>query len=269
MTEDAVEAESVADDWVDVLLPTRAPSPWLEETLDGLLAQTHQHWRLVAVVHGDPSELTPLILQKVPAAVIVPMTSDARLQHLLNAGLEACTSPFVARQDHDDIPEPTRLAEQVAFLQEHPDVLAVGSSATEIDEGGNAIGPRVVPTGPAVLKGLRWKSQLIHPSVMLRREAVQSVGGYDVEASNAEDYELWLRLAARGSLDNLPSPLLRYRVHAQQMSQARAIPASTRAIVGRSRRALARARRESLIMAQIRQLAWSARQFGRGIRRPT
>jgi len=269
MSEEVADIESVADDWVDVLLPTRAPSPWLAQTLDGLLAQTHPHWRLVAVVHGDPSELAPLILEKVPAAVIVPMTSDARLQHLLNAGLDACTAPYVARQDHDDIPEPTRLAEQVAFLQSHPEVVAVGSNATEIDADGNPIGPRSVPSGPAVLKGLRWKSQLIHPSVMLRREAVQSVGGYDVDATNAEDYELWLRLAALGSLDNLPGPLLRYRVHAQQMSQARAIPASTRAIVGRSRRALARARRESLIMAQIRQLAWSSRQFGRGIRRPT
>ena len=39
---------------IDVLLPTRSPAPWLAQTLDGLLAQTHHQWRLVAVVHGDP-----------------------------------------------------------------------------------------------------------------------------------------------------------------------------------------------------------------------
>ncbi|MDP2014740.1 MAG: glycosyltransferase [Actinomycetota bacterium] len=269
MTEDSLISEAASDAWVDVLLPTRAPAPWLGETLDGLLVQTHHNWRLVAVVHGDPSELTRLILDRVPNAVIVPMTQDAKLQDLLNAGLKSCTADYVARQDHDDVPEPTRLAEQVAFLQEHPKVLAVGSAATEIDEHGNEIGLREIPSGPGVLKGLRWRSMLIHPSVMFRRAAVLEVGGYDVGASNAEDYELWLRLAAVGELDNVSEPLLRYRVHAQQMSQARAIPRATRALVGKSRRALAHSRRESVIMAQLRQIAWSAPQIVRSIRRPT
>lgn len=254
---------------VDVLLPTRAPAPWLAETLDGLLAQTHRNWRLVAVVHGEAAELSTLITSKVPDAVLVPIGDKARLQDLLNAGLDACTADYVARQDHDDIPEPTRLAEQLAFLRSNPRVLAVGSAATEIDEQGKELGPRLVPDGPGVLKGLRWRSQLIHPSVMFRRTAVLDAGGYDQGATNAEDYELWLRLAARGELDNLSRPLLRYRVHASQMSQARAIPRPTRTIVARSRRALARSRRESLIMAQLRQLAWSAPQVVRSIRRPT
>ena len=78
---------------VDVLLPTRAPAPWLAEALDGLNAQVGCTWRLIAVVHGDPGELTPLILARVPDAVIVPLPSDARLQDLLNAGLDACTLP--------------------------------------------------------------------------------------------------------------------------------------------------------------------------------
>lgn len=257
------------DAWVDVLLPTRAPAPWLAETLDGLLTQTHPNWRLVAVVHGDATDLSPLILDRIPSAVIVAMTDDAKLQDLLNAGLQACTADYVARQDHDDIPEPTRLEAQLAFLQEHPEVLAVGSAAAEIDEHGNAIGSREIPSGSEFIKALRWRSALIHPSVMFRRAAVLEVGGYDIGATNAEDYELWLRLAAAGELDNIPEPLLRYRVHSQQMSQARAIPRATRTLVGRSRRALARSRRESLIMAQLRQIAWSTRQFVRSVRRPT
>ncbi|MDO8733465.1 MAG: glycosyltransferase [Actinomycetota bacterium] len=254
---------------IDVLLPTRAPAPWLAETLDGLLAQTHRQWRLVAVVHGEASELTALILNKVPDAVIVSMPSSANLQHLLNAGLDACTAPFVARQDSDDIPEPTRLAEQLRFLHEHPTVVAVGCWATVIDEHGAAIGIREVPSGDDSLKGLRWKTVLIHPSVMFRRTSVLEVGGYDQGATNAEDYELWLRLATRGELDNMTEPLLRYRVHSQQVSRARAIPRTTRAIVARSRRALARSRNESLLMAQLRQIVWSLPQISRSVRRPS
>ncbi|MHB1066467.1 MAG: glycosyltransferase [Candidatus Nanopelagicales bacterium] len=252
---------------VDVLLPTRSPAPWLAETLDGLNAQAGCTWRLVAVVHGDASELTPVILAKVPDAVVVPMPPSARLQDLLNAGLETCTAPYVARQDHDDIPEPTRLATQRAYLDEHPSVLAVGCAATVIDERGTEVGLRPLPVGSQVLNGLRWKSVLVHPSVMLRRERVVEAGGYDARATHAEDYELWLRLAALGDIDNLPEPLLRYRVHSQQVSRAKAIPHASRVVVARSRRALARARGESVLMAQVRQVVWSTPQIVRGIRR--
>lgn len=252
---------------VDVLLPVRAPSPWLGEALDGLTAQVDCAWRLVAVVHGDPTELLPVILGRVPDALIVPMPPQARLQDLLNAGLAACTADYVARQDHDDIPEPTRLAAQRAFLDAHPTVLAVGCPATVIDERGDVVGPRPMPTGAQVIDGLRWKSVLVHPSVMLRRAAVIEAGGYDARATHAEDYELWLRLAARGDLDNLAEPLLRYRVHSQQVSRAKAIPRSTRVVVAASRRALARARGESVLMARLRQAVWSTTQIARGIRR--
>ncbi len=252
---------------VDVLLPTRAPAPWLAEALDGLNAQVGCTWRLIAVVHGDPGELTPLILARVPDAVIVPMPSDARLQDLLNAGLDACTAPYVARQDHDDIPEPTRLAVQRNFLDEHPSVFAVGSAATIIDERGDEVGIRRLPVGAEVLRLLRWKSALVHPSVMFRRAAVDEAGGYDPGATHAEDYELWLRLAALGDLDNLPEPLLRYRVHSQQVSRAKAVPHATRVAVAKSRRALARSRQESVLMAHLRQVVWSAPQILRSIQR--
>jgi glycosyltransferase involved in cell wall biosynthesis len=259
--------EQAQDVAVDVLLPTRAPSPWLAETLDGLNAQVGCSWRLVAVVHGDASELTPIILAKVPTALVLPMPPESRLQDLLNAGLAVCTAPYVARQDHDDIPEPTRLAAQRAFLDAHPSVLAVGCAATLIDEHGVVTGTRRLPVGAQVLRGLRWKSMLVHPSVMLRRVPVLEAGGYDPGATHAEDYELWLRLAAVGDLDNLPEPLLRYRVHSQQVSRAKGIPHATRVVVARSRRALARARGESVLVAQLRQVVWATPQVVRSIRR--
>lgn len=252
---------------VDVLLPTRAPAPWLSDTLDGLNAQVGCSWRLIAVVHGDASELTSLIRASVPDAVIVPMPPEARLQDLLNAGLDACTAPYVARQDHDDIPEPTRLAVQLDYMEKHPSVLALGCAATIIDERGATVGIRRLPIGARVLKRLRWKSALIHPSVMFRRASVDVAGGYDSRATHAEDYELWLRLAALGDLDNLWEPLLRYRVHSQQVSRAKAVPHTTRAVVATSRRALARSRLESVLMAYIRQLVWSAPQMLRSVRR--
>ncbi|MDD2818517.1 MAG: glycosyltransferase [Candidatus Nanopelagicales bacterium] len=248
-------------------MPTRVPAPWLTETLDGLVAQVDCNWRLIAVVHGDASMLTPLILSKVPNAVIVPMPPEAKLQDLLNAGLEVCSAPYVARQDHDDIPEPTRLATQQVFLDKHPSVIAVGCAATVIDESGSVVGLRTVPSGLHVGEGLQWKSVLVHPSVMMRRELVLDAGGYDSRATHAEDYELWLRLAALGELDNLPEPLLRYRIHSQQVSRTKAIPHETRVLVAQSRRALARARGNSVLLAQLRQLVWTAPQMLRSIRR--
>src|SRR5947209_6431500 len=64
-----------------------------------------------------------------------------------------------------------------------------------------------------VRAALATSSPLIHPTVMMRREALLRVGGYRKLFDAAEDYELWLRLASIVELDNLPDPLLLYRRH--------------------------------------------------------
>lgn len=246
---------------VDVLLPARAPAPWLRETLAGLQAQTLTDWRLVLVVHGPDEGISALASSMgLPMQVVGPDRS-LTFSEALNLGLAACDAEFVARIDSDDIPEPERLQVQVDFLNTHPDCAAVGSSASLIDEEGMIVGHRGVPCAPsAVLTRARWRNALIHPSATFRREAVLAVGGYRPEALHVEDYDLWLRLLQRWSMAAIERPLIRYRIHPSQVTRTTRVDPGSVAAIRESRVALARARGESIFAARIRQVLWRLRR---------
>ncbi len=63
---------------------------------------------------------------------------------------------------------------------------------------------------------------IIHPSVMMRKNALRQIGGYRAKDEPAEDYDLFLRLAEVGRLANLRDALLRYRLHEKCVTFARA-----------------------------------------------
>src|SRR4029077_6441580 len=70
-----------------------------------------------------------------------------------------------------------------------------------------------------LLTGVGWA--IVHPTAMMRREAVRRVGGYRPEFQWVEDLDLFLRLAEIGKLANLPDELLLYRQHTTSVNRTR------------------------------------------------
>ena len=246
---------------VQVLLPIKWPAPWLEETLKSLQQQTFTDWSLVASIHGDEPKVTKMVSNFFPKAIQIIARGDGNLGSTLNAGLGVTSAEFIARIDADDIALPDRLARQVGFLDGNPDVNTVGSSAILIGPSGEEIGVRIQEDMcPRIHKTLRWKSPLIHPSTMFRGDLVRSIGGYSEAATNVEDYELWLRLATYGLLGGMEEPLIKYRIHPDQITSYRTIPRAATAEIRRSKVALARTSGESVSAAQFRHLIWKLRQ---------
>ncbi len=254
---------------VDVLLPIRgARRVWLQETLRSLHEQSEDDWRLVAVLHPSQPEFAELIERSVRRQVVVWATETGNLSDALNEGLLHCSAPIVARIDQDDIALPDRLSMQVDRLKCAPDCVALGSWATLIDDQGSEIGHRRTPiSGDEILKTMRWRNAIMHPTVAFRRDVVESVGGYSPHAANVEDYELWLRMLPYGTIMALPEYLTKYRIHSGQMTQTRSISPSAARVVWRSRRALADALEESTTAAGVRQVAWYSKQWGRSLTR--
>jgi len=174
-------------------------------------------FELLLVVNGpDTGRLVPHLTQV--------YASDTRVRvigtpiHLLNfslsLGLHSACSPFVARMDADDVSHPERLATQLAFMETHENVAVLGSSYLLIDPQGEVKGQVDVPlTDSDIRKALYFRNPICHPSVMLRRDVVLRAGAY-LGGRNAEDYDLWLRLAKdkQWRFANLASPLLSYNV---------------------------------------------------------
>jgi glycosyltransferase involved in cell wall biosynthesis len=140
----------------------------------------------------------------------------------LNEGLALAKAPLVARMDQDDESLPSRLSRQVAEMLAHPELAICGSYVYHM--GRTPAQDRLVtmPTDDEAIRACLPNLNIFyHPAVMMNREKVLAIGGYDSRFINAEDYDLWLRLSRIYPLANLPEPLLRYRFSTGGMTLGR------------------------------------------------
>jgi glycosyltransferase involved in cell wall biosynthesis len=257
----------MSDPQVSVLVAVHNGERFVAEAIESVLAQTFGDWELV-IVDDASTDSTAARLQSFDDARIVVVTraQSRGLAAALNAGLAHCRAPLVARLDADDRCHPERLARQCARMTADSQLGALGSFVREIDVSGVPIGRRHVPVGvDNVVKTLRWRSALAHPTVMFRKALVLEVGGYRPETNRYEDYDLWLRLAAVCRIDNVDAELLDYRVHPAQVTAKRVFDRRAAGHLGASRMALARARRESVLAAAGRHFCWSGWQVRHAI----
>lgn len=210
---------------VTVLMPVRNAGRYLAQALRSILAQTGVDFEIVIVDDGSVDD-SPVILADFAAGHVglrvVRGGEPGGISRSLNQGFVIARGRYVARMDADDVALPGRLAAQFKYLEEHPEIGVLGSQAWAMDEKG-ARGRRVrVPVGAQrVREALEVSSPLIHPTVMMRRDLVLSAGGYRPMFDAAEDYDLWLRLAAVTEFDNLDTPFLLYRRHGGQQTLRR------------------------------------------------
>src|SRR5262249_37078615 len=128
-------------------------------------------------------------------------------------GLALARGKYMACLDADDVAMPERLAKQIAFLDTHPAVAALGTWAEQIDEHGTVVRVKKKPLTNTEMRfeSLLW-CPIINTTVMVRTEIICTVGGYNSDFRGAEDYELWSRLlAANYELANLQEPLSKFR----------------------------------------------------------
>ncbi|UFS70612.1 glycosyltransferase [Geomonas sp. RF6] len=210
---------------ISVLMPVRNEERYLEQALDSLFRQTLSDWELVAVDDGS-TDATPAILAQAARGdervKVVRLQGDG-LVPALNAGLEACRAPLLARMDGDDICHPRRFERQAAYLELHHGVGLVASNFRHFprptlqrgmigyEKWQNSLSDHAL-----ICRDLFVESPFVHPSVMTRREVVEEVGGYR-DAGWAEDYDLWLRMAAAGvRFGRLPETLFFWRDHPER-----------------------------------------------------
>ncbi|QWV94249.1 glycosyltransferase [Geomonas oryzisoli] len=205
---------------LSILMPVRNEEKHLPAALASLSAQSFRDWELVAVDDGS-TDRTPAILARTAAAdarVRVLATGGQGLVPALNLGLAQCRSELVARMDGDDVAHPGRLEAQIAHLATHPEVGLVATCFQHFPRrriGSGMIGyqqwQNSLLSHDAILADIFVESPFVHPSVMFRKELVQQVGGYR-DMGWAEDYDLWLRLAAAGTrFARLPETLFFWR----------------------------------------------------------
>lgn len=215
-----------SDPKVTVLMAVYNGEKYVRQSVDSVLAQTLLDFEFLLIDDGSTDTTPQLLRDYALSDHRIKLISGANkgLTKCLNEGLQLARAPYVARMDSDDICLPDRLQKQRDFLDARPDILLVGSQVELMDPQGAPIGPKtaLVLDADAIDSALLVKGwPVVHPSVMMRRDAVLQIGGYCEKYVTNQDHDLFLRLAEIGPLANLPDVLLRYRQHFESISLAR------------------------------------------------
>lgn len=200
---------------VSVIMGTHNGETTVRRAIQSIQRQTMGDWEFI-ICDDCSTDDTWTILQSMA-------TADPRIQLIrnheqtgLSIGLNQClalaTAPLIARMDDDDVSQPQRLELQIKALRDHPEVALVGSNARLFSQPGSYDGVRKCPAHPEANEIFGGRN-FIHPTVLIRRDALIKVGGYTIApyVLRCEDFDLWCKLYANGYVGmNLQQPLLDY-----------------------------------------------------------
>ncbi len=196
---------------------------FIKEAVESILNQTFQDFELI-IVDNHSQDQTLSILASINDGRMRVIKNEENLGQTkaLNIGCREAQAAIIARMDADDIACKDRLAKQWDYLQKNDKIALVGSWCLDIDEEGNSLRVYSSITDPLAVKSSLAVSGdlsswcISHPTVMMRRDAYEDVGGYrNVEAKYGypQDYDLWMRFMTKGYLmANLGEVLLKYRI---------------------------------------------------------
>ncbi len=173
--------------------------PYLSESIESILSQTFTDFEFLIIDDASTDDSLKCINSYKDSRIkVIQNTKNIGQVPSLNKGLQLANGQYIARIDQDDVSLPSRLAEQLDFMENHPEVVIVCSWEYTIDSNGKKI--RTWKSnlnnygeflGP-ILLGL---CPIWHPSVMFRKEVVIGLGGFDTSYAPSEDYDLWKRIA--------------------------------------------------------------------------
>lgn len=196
---------------------------YLREAIDSILSQTFEDYEFIIIDDGSTDGTKPILAEYAARDRRIVLTrneTNVGLTHSLNKGLALARGQYVARMDADDISLPDRFARQVAFLDEHPAIGVAGTWFQLMDAQGQLVPPVYEP--PALPGFVGWclyfYNPIAHPSVVMRREVVLRVGGYDPALARSQDHDLWCRLRGLTKLANVEAMLLYLRKHDSNIS---------------------------------------------------
>lgn len=206
---------------VSVVLPVFNKAPWLREALDSIRAQALREFEIIAVDDAS-TDGSRAILEACddPRLRIIALDRNLGPAGAAQRGHDAATGEYIARADADDVLHPDRLKEQVRFMELNPKVGASGTWMELLHE------PGVLRRSPQHDQQCRAESlfriPIFQPTAIYRRSTLLEKGirYRDDWPRYGEDWLFQLRLLQSTEVGNLPVPLVRYRLGAQNASAA-------------------------------------------------
>lgn len=209
---------------VTVLMSVLNGAEYLKVAIDSILAQTFEDFEFVIINNGSSDGTQQIIAAyNDPRIIYLNNERPLTLTQALNQGLNIARGDYVARLDADDIATPDRLTKQVQFLDQHSDVVLLGSNLQNFElDASKLIRPLPSPRMPCehdeIFECLASSNPVGHVTMMFRLKEVLEMGGYPDHLIYAQDLGLLQRLAPHYRFAALAERLTYVRQHSCQIS---------------------------------------------------
>ena len=247
-------------DLVSFLIGTYNAGEHIAQTLDTVLAQTYSPMEIIVVDDGS-TDNTLDVLRSYGDRIQIVAQPNGGVSASRNTGIRAARGEFIALMDHDDLCFPERIAMEVAFLRQHPDIGLVSTEFSGFDENGPLaeiyspyyysqcdrskgwpkghfpeettfdVGPYLVPPSPVPLMTPVYMGEiyqamasgnLVHPpTIVFRAHLIEAAGEFDPKAKMMCDWEWLIRMSKVTRFAYIDRPTLSYRRSSFQVSSER------------------------------------------------
>jgi glycosyltransferase involved in cell wall biosynthesis len=205
---------------ISVITPVYNGEKTIKETIESVLNQTFQDFELIVINDGSQDATVEIVKQVEDSRLKLFSYPNAGQATSRNRGVSQAVGKYIAFLDADDLWTADKLDAQLQTLQANPQAAVAYSWTNCIDESSQFLrrGSYITAIGDVYAKLLLINFLENGSNPLIRAEALAEVGEFDASLTPAEDWDMWLRLAAHYQFVVVPSPQVLYRVSANSSS---------------------------------------------------
>lgn len=203
---------------ISVVIPTYNGAAWIAQAIDSALAQSYPPHEVIVVDDGSVDGTLEIVRSR-PCVRLIPQSNQGTAT-ARNRGIREATGDWIALLDHDDYFLPDKLLRQKELAETNEQAVAIYSDFELLYPDGTktpTCGLRPTDLWPAV----RYRSPIQPSTLLVRKAALEELGGFDTSIRMVSDWDLSFRLTERFTtrrILHVPEPLMVYRVGHGNMS---------------------------------------------------
>jgi len=202
---------------VSVVMPVYNSEKYVAEAIESILNQTYKNFEFIIINDASTDNSLDIIKNFAKKDKRIKLISNPKNYYISksrNVGINLAKGDYIITHDSDDISVPTRIKDQVAYLNAHPDVGVVGGWIELFSEFNRIKSVRQYPEDDLSLrKMIFFCSPIAQPASAIRKSVFKKIGFYREIDPPSEDLYLWFRIGTKFKFANIQKVLLKYRYH--------------------------------------------------------
>jgi len=206
---------------ISVLLPVYNGKKYLLSSITSILNQTYKKFELLIIDDGSEEDIKEVINEINDRRIKYIRKIHSGLGDTLNLGIKLAKYKYITRMDADDIALPNRFEKQIQYLEQNSKVDILSNWYADFEKKVIYI-TKTSQSHITIKKKLLLYADICHPSVMMKKETIERLGGYKKNIYEKDvfvDYKLWLDIKDQVTFNNLQEVLLLKRYSKKSLSK--------------------------------------------------